>query len=246
MSEPAEISVISPDWPAPANVRAFTTTRKNGFSKGPWSSLNLGGNCGDDPHHVEKNRQLLLALLPSEPRWLNQVHGTKSVCWDNANNQGIGADAVYSNQAGQVCAILTADCLPVLLCNQAGTCIAAAHAGWRGLAAGVLENTVLGMKCNPASLMAWLGPAIGHQKFEVGVDVYDAFVGANTENAIAFKPYHDRWLADLSMLATFALNRLGITQVSGGQHCTFEEQGSFFSYRRDGQTGRMATVVWLE
>lgn len=246
MNEPHKIKLISPDWSAPVNVRAFSTTRNKGFSEGAWGSFNLGRNCGDDPYHVERNRQSLLRLLPSEPRWLNQVHGTKVVNWDDTNYQRIESDAIHSNQVGQVCAVLTADCLPVLFCNQAGTCIAAAHAGWRGLAAGILENTVLGMKCNPTTLMAWLGPAIGPQAFEVGKDVHDAFVNVTMENAIAFKPYRDRWLADLYELATLALNRLGITQVSGGQHCTFKERGSFFSHRRDGLTGRMATVIWLQ
>ena len=246
MSEIPENELVRPDWPAPANVHAFTTTRHGGFSHGPWNSLNLGGNCGDNPLHVKKNRNALSTLLPSEPRWLNQVHGTNVVSWDKADGPGTEADAIISSQPGQVCAVLTADCLPVLFCNQAGTYVAAAHAGWRGLAAGILENTVLGMKCDPGTLMVWLGPAIGHQAFEVGKDVYDAFVNINADNAIAFKPYRDRWLADLYQLATLAMKRLGVTQISGGQHCTFEDQSSFFSYRRDGQTGRMATVIWLE
>ena len=245
MAEPPEIELIRPDWPAPPNVRAFSTTRNGGFSRGPWSSLNLGKSCGDDPQHVEQNRRLLFKLLPSEPRWLNQVHGTHVADWDKTNEPATGADAIVSRKPGQVCSVLTADCLPVLFCNRAGTRIAAAHAGWRGLAAGVLEATVLAMQCRPAELIAWLGPAIGPRAFEVGPDVYDAFVGLNPENATAFKPHRDRWLADLYQLARLALARVGITQVSGGQHCTYLEQDRFFSYRRDGQTGRMLTAVWL-
>ena len=244
MTKCPEIEVIRPDWPAPSHVHAFTTTRRGGFSQGPWRSLNLGGNCGDDPQHVEMNRHALAGLLPSKPRWLNQVHGTGVVNWDKAFNAE--ADAITSQRKGQVCAVLTADCLPVLFCNQAGTHIAAAHAGWRGLAAGVLEATVSAMACKPDELMAWLGPAIGPNAFEVGEDVYDAYIQVSADNAIAFKPHHDRWLADLYLLARLALGRVGIKQVLGGQHCTYEEKNSFFSYRRDGETGRMASLVWFE
>lgn len=246
MADRPEIEVIGPDWHAPANVHAFTTTRRSGFSGGAWSSLNPGTNCGDDPQIVEKNRRLLSSLLPSEPRWLNQVHGARAVRWDNANDTVTGADAIVSNQTGQVCAVLTADCLPVLFCNRSGTRIAAAHAGWRGLAAGVLEATVLSMDCKPLDLMAWLGPAIGPQAFEVGKDVYDSFVGSNSENAIAFTEHGDRWLADLYQLARLALNRAGVDQVTGGQYCTHSEPDRFFSYRRDGVTGRTASIIWLE
>lgn len=166
MSELSENGLVRPDWSAPPNVHAFTTTRHGGFSRGPWDSLNLGENCSDDPLHVKKNRNVLARLLPSEPRWLNQVHGTNVVSWDKAGNWGTEADAIISSQPGQVCAVLTADCLPVLFSNQAGTSVAAAHAGWRGLAAGVLEATVTAMECDPADLIAWLGPAIGPQTFE--------------------------------------------------------------------------------
>ena len=237
--------IIQPDWPAPANVRAFTTTRIGGFSKGQWGELNLGGSCGDDPSHVKQNRALLQTLLPCEPRWLRQVHGKKVAVWDEGLDSKAEADAVTSQQTGQVCAVLTADCLPVLFCNKAGTKVAASHAGWRGLAAGVLEATVSAMACDPGELMAWLGPAIGPQAFEVGKDVYDAFLSLDTKNVAAFKPHGDRWLADLYELARLALARIGIEQVSGGQHCTYSEPDKFFSYRRDGVTGRMASVIWL-
>jgi YfiH family protein len=245
MAEASEIEVIHADWPAPPNIRAFTTTRKGGFSQGPWSSLNLGTNCGDNPRCVEKNRQSLLRLLPSEPPWLDQVHGTEVTGWDKAKGAGIEADAIVSSEAGQVCAVLTADCLPVIFCDKEGTRIAAAHAGWRGLAAGVLEATVLAMGCKPSDLMAWLGPAIGPRAFEVGRDVFDAFANSNIENAIAFKPHRDRWLADLYQLARLSLARVGITQISGGQYCTYAEEDCFYSYRREGETGRLATVIWM-
>ena len=245
MAEASEIEVIQPDWPAPPNVRAFTTTRNAGFSQGSWSSLNLGTNCGDNPQHVEKNRQSLWRLLPSEPPWLDQVHGTEVTGWEKAKGGRIEADAIVSSEAGQVCAVLTADCLPVIFCDKKGTQIAAAHAGWRGLAAGVLEATVMAMDCKPSDLMVWLGPAIGPRAFEVGRDVYDAFVSSNSENVIAFKPHRDRWLADLYLLARFMLARVGITQISGGQYCTYTEEDFFYSYRREGETGRLATVIWM-
>jgi YfiH family protein len=245
-SDSPSIDVIRPDWPAPANVRAFTTTRNEGFSRGPWARLNLGNSCGDDPDHVSRNRDLLQSLLPSELRYLNQVHGNRVVDWDEASSAQSGADAITSHLTGQVCTVLTADCLPVLFCDRAGTKIAASHAGWRGLAGGVLEATVSAMGCEPAGLMAWLGPAIGPRAFEVGEEVYDAFMALDTENAKAFKPCGDRWLANLYKLARLVLSRAGVEQVSGGRFCTYSESDKFFSYRRDGVTGRMASVIWLE
>ena len=238
--------IVHPNWPAPANVRAFTTTRKGGVSQGRWSSLNLGGQCGDEPDHVKQNLESFRALLPCEPPWLKQVHGKSVVTWDEARESESEADAIIGDRAGQVCAVLTADCLPVLFCNKAGTKVAASHAGWRGLAEGVLEATVSAMACDPRELMAWLGPAIGPQAFEVGRDVYDAFVNLDTENATAFKSHDDRWLADLYELARLALARIGVEQVSGGQYCTWSDPDKFFSYRRDGVTGRMASVIWLD
>jgi len=240
-----KLDLIQPDWPAPANVRAFSTTRNGGFSQHPWNSLNLGGNCGDDSRHVRKNRQLLEALLPAKPHWLRQVHGTNVVNLDGDEETLTEADASTTVNPGRVCTILTADCLPVLFCDKAGTRIAAAHAGWRGLANGVLEATVAAMDCNPGDLLAWLGPAIGPRAFEVGQDVVDAFTNTHVENNIAFKPHGDRWLADLYELARLALTRVGIKEISGGQYCTYSEQDKFFSYRRDGETGRMVTVIWL-
>ena len=246
MDELSEIEVIRPDWPAPANVRAFTTTRNGGFSHGPWGSLNLGKNCGDKPRHVQQNRSAFSRLLPSEVRWLNQVHGTDVVSWDKAQGPGIEADAIVSNHPGQVCAVLTADCLPVLFCDRTGTHIAAAHVGWRGLAAGIQQNTVLAMDCKPAEVMACLGPAIGPRAFEVGQDVDDAFVKQNPESTTAFKSQGDRWIADLSQLARQALSRVGVRRVFGGVDCTYSDPERFFSYRRDGITGRMVSLAWLD
>lgn len=205
----------------------------------------MGNNCGDDPRNVEKNRQLLRTLLPTEPRWLKQVHGTQVIDLSKCSSPDPVADAVVGALKGQVCAILHADCLPVLFCNQAGTKVAAIHVGWRGLLAGVLEAAISIMACKPAKLMVWLGPAIGPQAFEVGQEIYDDFVGVDAGNAIAFKRCGDRWLADLYRLVRLALLKTGTEQVSGGQYCTYTEKDKFFSYRRDGTTGRMATMIWL-
>jgi len=239
------IEYLKPDWTAPANVRAFTTTRKGGFSQGRWSSLNLGGNSGDDPQHIEQNLRLLQTSLPSAPCWLNQVHGANVAKLNGHTSPETGADAATSNVAGQVCAILSADCLPVLFCDRSGTRVAAAHAGWRGLAAGVLEATVAAMGCHPGDLMAWLGPAIGPRAFEVGEDVFETFAGADSGNLAAFKRHGNRWLADLYQLARIKLAKTGLEQVTGGEQCTFTDNCRFFSYRRDGLTGRMASVIWL-
>ena len=235
--------LIRPDWPAPANVHAFTTTRNGGVSLGAWRSLNLGEHCGDKPDHVQKNREILRSLLPGEPNWLRQVHGNRVVEWGNSTEPE--ADAIVSRQPGQVCAILTADCLPVLFCNRAGTEVAACHAGWRGLAVGVIEATVAAMESDASEIMAWLGPAIGPKAYEVGNEVYDAFISQETENACAFTQHNDRWLADLYQLASLALTKTDVTCVSGGQNCTFTEQQKFFSYRRDGVTGRSVSAIWL-
>ena len=240
------LKLIRPDWAAPVNVRAFTTTRTGGFSRGDWSSLDLGGRGGDDPCHVRQNRKVLLDYLPSEPYWLRQVHGKRVVSCDECTRDVTEADAVTSNKVGQVCAILTADCLPVLLCNRSGRQVAAAHAGWRGLAEGVLEATVVAMEGKPDELMAWLGPAIGPQAYLVGQDIVDCFRAVSVENSSAFVRCGDRWLADLYKLARIVLTRAGVEQVSGGRFCTYSEPDKFFSYRRDGVTGRMASVIWLE
>ena len=237
--------LIIPDWPAPKNVRALQTTRNGGCSAAPYASLNLGDHVGDAPLSVERNRMLLQPLLPSEPVWLKQVHGTEvadaglASCWPQA-------DACITTHPGAVCVVLTADCLPVLLCDEQGSVVGAAHAGWRGLCDGVIEQTVSSMKVPPSSLMAWLGPAIGPQSFEVGDEVRAAFVARQAAAAAAFSPgVSGKWLADIAFLARFRLNALGITHIYGGDLCTYTNPDRFFSYRRDGTTGRMGTFIWL-
>ena len=237
---------IVPDWPAPANVRAFVTTRAGGVSVGPYASLNLADHVGDDPAAVDENRRRLRAHLPSDPLWLVQVHGSRVVRVEQAA-AGAEADAAFTRQAGRVCAVLTADCLPVLLCNDVGTVVAVAHAGWRGLAGGVIEATLRAMNEPPPRLLAWLGPAIGPQAFEVGSEVRAAFLAHSAEASAAFAARENgKWLADLYRLAGQRLNALGVERVFGGGFCAFNETERFYSYRRDKATGRMATLIWLE
>jgi len=236
-------SLIVPDWPAPKSVKALSTTRLGGVSVAPYASLNLGQHVGDDAQAVQANRAQLLAHLPAEPMWLNQVHGI-DVCQQYS---GVcDADASVSAQVNQVCVVMTADCLPVLFCDEAGTQVAAAHAGWRGLADGVLEQTLTHFD-NPNSVMVWLGPAIGPDAFEVGQEVKDQFCAWHAECAAFFKPstHAGKWLADLYALARFRFAQAGVTQVYGGDFCTFSDETRFFSYRRDGVTGRMASCIWL-
>ena len=240
---------IIPNWPAPAAVRALSTTRSGGVSTGPWHSLNLGLRSGDDPAAVARNRALVRSHLPAEPNWLQQVHGARVVDQPEMDQSGAKlpeADAQVALGPNQVCVVLSADCLPVLFCNRAGTRIAAAHAGWRGMAAGVLENTVTAMAESPSELLAWLGPAIGPSSYEVGDDVRDRFAGDDTEAGKAFRRHGRAWLFDLYAMARLRLARAGVAAVSGGTFCTFREADRFFSFRRDGQTGRMASLVWIE
>lgn len=238
---------ISPGWPAPSWVRAVTTTRSGGVSRGVYASLNLAAHVDDDPQAVAANRAALreALALPAEPVWLHQVHGRGIVDADHAAADAEG-DGAVSGAPGTVCAVLTADCLPVLLCDRAGTRVAAVHAGWRGLAGGVIEAAVARMNLPGSDLMAWLGPAIGPRAFEVGVEVRDSFVAQDPAAAAAFAPHGERWHADLYRLANQRLAALGITEVHGGEWCTFEDSARFYSYRRDGATGRMATLIWLE
>lgn len=236
---------IIPDWPAPARVKAIQTTRQGGVSIAPYDSLNLGGHVGDNPLAVERNRILLNKLLPSEPVWLEQIHGTLVANADRASCQP-QADACITRHRAAVCAVMTADCLPVLLCDAQGSVVGAAHAGWRGLRDGVIETTVLAMGVAPQSLMAWLGPAISQEAFEVGEEVRAAFVAIQPQAASAFiAGQSGKWLADIYALARLRLNALGVTQIYGGGRCTYRERGQFFSYRRDGVTGRMGTFIWL-
>ncbi len=242
MTEP---KLIKPEWPAPANVAALFSTRLGGVSQAPYASLNLGLHVGDEPAHVAANRAALRQLLPGEPVWLNQVHGTNVVDADG-HPATPDADASVARRPGTVCAVMTADCLPVLLCDRAGSVVAAAHAGWRGLLNGVLEQTVDAMGANPEQLMAWLGPAIGPDAFEVGAEVREAFVALDPAADDGFEPIPEgKYLADIYLLARQRLRRMGLTDIHGGEHCTVIERERFFSYRRDGRTGRMAALIWL-
>ncbi|WP_296949781.1 peptidoglycan editing factor PgeF [uncultured Massilia sp.] len=251
--------VLLPDWPdLPARVGALATTRRGGASLGPYGDgqggggLNLGLHVGDDAGTVRANRARLQALLPGHPAWIAQVHGAAVV--DAAGVQPGGpvrtGDASIATGAGVVCAILTADCLPVLFADLDGKVVGAAHAGWRGLAGGVLGETVAAMRrAGAGAITAWLGPAIGPDAFEVGRDVLDAFEAALPgEAAAAFRPYPGRpgkYLADMNALATRMLARAGVTRVHGGGRCTATEAATFYSYRRDGVTGRQASMVWI-
>jgi len=240
--------MIYPDWPAAAHVKAATTTRTAGVSKGPYESLNLADHVGDAAEAVRRNRLFLQDQLnlPGRPNWLNQVHGDTVVDAANLGERPC-ADASFTDKTQVVCAVLTADCLPVLFCDRGGTRVAAAHAGWRGLAGGVLESTVRALDTEPGRLMAWLGPAIGAGAFEVGGEVRQAFVEQHAEAAEAFlaRP-HGHWLADLYQLARIRLRTTGVSALYGGGFCTFSDRQRFYSYRRDGVTGRMASLIWLE
>ena len=250
------IELIEPDWPAPANIRAFCTTRVGGASEGAYASLNLAEHVGDDPGAVERNRTLLAGLLPSdtEIQWLTQVHGNGVV--RAPTEAAATADACWTDTPGVATAVLTADCLPVLFCNHEGTLVAAAHAGWRGLASGVLEATVAALPVPAEELLAWLGPAIGAGAYEVGPEVRAAFLAAaesggttsKSDVTSAFAPSKSReshFFADLYRLAGLRLEDAGVRYIHGGKHCTFTEESRFFSYRRDGQTGRMASLICI-
>jgi hypothetical protein len=238
------MQILDPDWPAPPNIRSLVTTRMGGVSSPPYESFNLGSHVGDTPEAVATNRAMLRLHCPSEPKWLNQVHG-KAVARADGLIVPIDADASVALESGTVCAVLTADCLPVLFCDRQGTRVAAAHAGWRGLAAGVLEASVAAMQCKAENILAWLGPAIGPRAFEVGDEVREVFLRDLPEAEAAFVPAQPgKWLADIYRLARLRLARAGVLDVYGGGLCTYTDQELFYSYRRDGTTGRMASLVW--
>lgn len=243
------VAWIVPQWPVPAMVRALVTTRHGGVSVAPYASLNLGDHVGDDAVAVAENRGRLRRLLPGDPVWLTQVHGSAIVDADCAAGTPV-ADGSVARHHATVCAVLTADCLPVLLCDRSATVVAAAHAGWRGLAGGVLEAAVSAMQVDPAQIMAWLGPAIGPEAFEVGEDVRRIFMAQDPAASQAFIPrpsaLGDKWLADIYLLARRKLARMGVTRVFGGEFCTYGDRERFYSYRRDGVTGRMASLIWLD
>ena len=237
--------LITPDWPAPTHVKSLMTTRAGGVSVAPYASLNLGAHVQDDPHAVAENRRRLRGILPAEPVWLNQIHGTQIIQADTASGVP-DADASFTRIPNTVCAVLTADCLPVLFCARDGSAVAAAHAGWRGLAAGVLEATVAAMQVPPGEVIAWLGAAIGPDAFEVGTEVRDTFIASHPSAASAFKSHQQKWLADIYTLARIRLNVCGVRAIFGGGLCTYTDAARFYSYRRDGVTGRMATLVWID
>jgi YfiH family protein len=244
---------LTPDWPAPATVRALSTLRIGGVSMPPFASFNLGGHVGDDATAVEQNRRALrdAAGLPDEPAWLEQVHGICVKDLDSPGQAG-ASDAAVTRHPGRVCAILTADCLPVLLASDTGDRVGAAHAGWRGLAAGVIEATVCALGGPPRQLLAWLGPAIGPRHFEVGAEVREEFLrragaGDTAADEAAFVPNaRGRYTADLYALARRRLRRLGVERIYGGGVCTYTDDARYYSHRRDGRTGRQATLIWLE
>lgn len=239
---------IKPDWPVPSHINAITTTRAGGYSQAPYASMNLGTHVDDDPVLVVRNRASLTEQLhlPDEPLWLEQVHSTVVADADSLTPE-IVADASVSHASGKVCVVMTADCLPVLFTNKDGTIVAAAHAGWRGLNDGVLEATVKKMRCDTAEIAAWLGPAIGPKNFEVGEEVRDAFVSQHDEAQNAFKAGEKsgKWFADIYHLARIRLSTIGINSIHGGGLCTYDDSERFFSYRRDGVTGRMASLIWI-
>ncbi|MFU8788860.1 MAG: peptidoglycan editing factor PgeF [Methylobacter sp.] len=238
------MSAIKPDWPAPANIHAATTLRNGGVSRGVYSSLNPALHVGDDADLVRQNRHIIKGLLdlPSEPVWLEQIHSNRAVpaLKTDALQQ---ADASYTAESGVVCAVLTADCLPLLVCTADGSQVAAIHAGWRGLLAGIINNTLAAM--GSGDFLVWLGPAIGPDCFEIGNEVREAFITKSAAFSSAFKPRNnDKWLADIYQLARIELAMLGVDKVYGGGFCTVTEVERFYSYRRDNITGRMATLIW--
>jgi YfiH family protein len=252
----SDLHFIIPNWPAPANVKALQTTRTGGISHAPYESLNLGAHVNDDEIAVARNRQLLSHYLPSEPVWVNQVHGIEVI--DAAQSTYLqNADASFTTKLNVVCVTMTADCLPVLLCDKAGTVVAAVHAGWRGLCDGAIESAVNKLPVEESEILVWLGPAIGPNAFEVGDDVRHQFIQHDTRAEQAFKKRGDKWLCNMYLIAQQRLNRMGVTKIYGGSNlgvydenrsegfCTYTDEARFFSFRRDNVTGRMASLIWL-
>ncbi|MDI9246794.1 peptidoglycan editing factor PgeF [Marinobacter sp. CHS3-4] len=248
----SDSELIIPDWPAPGHIKAACTTRAGGVSEGPWSSLNLGSHVEDNVENVERNRQILadwVGLPKSSFEFLEQVHGTRVIelpATGLSGESGLRADGCVTSRRNTPCLVMTADCLPVLFCDRAGTRVAAAHAGWRGLCNGVLERTVEAFEA-PGDVMAWLGPAIGQNAFEVGSEVRQAFLehDAAAENAFTASNREGHFMADLYRLARQRLERAGLTSIYGGHWCTYTDKERFFSYRRDGRSGRMASYIFL-
>ena len=241
---------LKADWPAPDFIKAGTTLRQGGLSVPPYNSFNLATHVGDELAVVEKNRAML--NLPNTPQWLEQTHSTKAVLLPNKNTVP-KADASYTSENKIVCAVMTADCLPLLITDKDGTCVAAIHAGWRGLCDGIIEETINALPVASESLLVWLGPAIGADVYEVGKEVYDAFTLEQHGNHLfpeakqAFtQTTEQHWLLDMYFMARLRLNTLGVSHIYGGDHCTLSEDEQFFSYRRDGVTGRMASLIWID
>jgi len=244
---------LEADWPAAKNIHAFSTTRYNQQTEdkhsSAYDSFNLALHVEDDPQSVQSNRQFLKdqLVLPDDPLWLEQIHGKSVVNAAETTASVPQADASYSLQAGKVCVVMTADCLPVLICNRRGDRVAAAHAGWRGLAAGVIESAIAGLNESPEELLVWLGPAIGPQAFEVGEEVRDVFIADMPLTANAFKQNRaGHYLADMYQLARLRLQKIGIDKVYGGEYCTYSDADHFYSFRRDGKTGRQASLIWFD
>ena len=241
---------LQPNWHAPPNVHAFTTLRHGGVSNVPYDSFNLGDHVGDEENAIKTNRTLLIKQfnLPQMPLFLTQTHSTRVLTLPYSG-KNLEADAAYTTQTNQACLVMTADCLPVLFTNRQGNAVAAAHAGWRGLCDGILEETVKCFQCPSDEIIAWLGPAIGRTAFQVGGEVVQQFIAQDPQARSAFIADPNtpgKYLGDLYQIAKQRLNQLGINQISGGEHCTYTEKDKFFSYRRDGKTGRMASCIWFE
>ncbi len=241
-------ALIYPDWPAPSWVHAVSTTRQGGVSSGPFSSFNLAQHVGDSNDNVSLNRARLVGnvCLSQEPAWLAQVHGNRVLDVANIDSNGLTeADASYASKAGQACVVMTADCLPILLCHRKKKIVATVHAGWRGLVRGVVEATLSPFGDDRSQIIAWLGPGISNKAFEVGDDVCQAFATDKDKPSCFSATSETRWHADLYELARLRLNRAGVDAIYGGEFCTYTDSERFFSYRRDGKTGRMASLIWL-
>lgn len=250
----SKTSYLAVDWPQtspkkPENVHAITTLRNGGFSSGDYEEYNLAMHVGDEVQSVKSNRSKLIEdlCLPAEPVWLEQIHSNTVICADDiAADNTVQADASFSRKKGVVCAVMTADCLPVFFCNQAGNEVAVAHAGWRGLHAGIISNTVAAMQTPADEILVSLGPAIGPQAFEVGEEVLHAFVSKNGLNKAAFAATSaGRYLCDIYQLAHIELQSIGVGPIAGGGYCTYSEIHRFYSYRKQQNTGRMASLIWL-
>ncbi|MGL6030268.1 MAG: peptidoglycan editing factor PgeF [Legionella sp.] len=239
------MNIRTANWPAPKNISAVTTTRANGFSQAPYDGNNFGLHVGDNESDVIKNRQQLAECLhlPAQPIWLNQTHST--LCIDAEHDTNRDADAAVSRSASIPLVIMTADCLPIMLCDKHGTEIAAIHAGWRGLFNGIIENTLKKMTTAPKDILAWIGPAISQKHYEVGSEVYESFTGTYPQSIRAFETQGVKWRADLPKIAELILNNLGVNAVYQSNLCTFSLEKEFYSYRRQPQTGRIATLVWF-